>query len=45
MSVQKKLVTVIQPEDFNELEKQLTESLLQNGYFENFEKFPEKHAW
>ena len=35
-------MTVIQPEDFNELEKQLTGSILQNGYSEKFEKFSRK---
>ena len=32
------VVTVIQPEDFSELEKQLNGSVLQNSYSEKFEK-------
>ena len=35
--------SVIKPEDFNELEKQLTGSILQNGCSENWIKFPGKH--
>ena len=38
----KKQVAVIQPEDFNELEKQPTGSALQNGLFEKFEKISPK---
>ena len=38
----KKWMTVIQPEDFDELEKQLTGSVLQNGCSEKFEKISRK---
>ena len=38
----KKYITVIQPEHFDELEKQLSGSVLQNGYSEKFEKISRK---
>ena len=41
----KRWVTIIQPEDFNELENQLTGSVLQNGCSEKFEKISRKTSW
>ena len=41
----KKHITVIQPEDFKELEKQLTGSVLQNGCSKSSRKFPGKLPW
>ena len=38
----KKQINVIPPEDFKELEKQLTESVLENCCFEKFEEISGK---
>ena len=38
-------ITVTLPGDFNELEKQPTGNVLQNGCSEKLRKFPGKHPW